>query len=181
MSDPVLLVIDVQQAFDDPGRGERNNPDAEANIETLLAYWREQRWPVAHAKHCSTNPESLLRPGHPGNDFKPEAEPGEGEPIFEKEVNSAFIGTDLESWLHDQGAEEVVLVGFTTDHCVSTTTRMAENLGFDPIIVSDATATFDREAPDGTVLPAAAGHRAALTHLHGEFAGVEETSSLVGE
>lgn len=176
---PVLLLIDVQQAFDDPAWGERNNPDAEASIESLLGHWREQGWPIAHAKHNSTEPDSPLRPGSPGNAFKSEAEPREGEPVFEKSVNSAFIGTDLESWLHEQGAEEVVLVGLTTDHCVSTTTRMAENLGFDPVVVSDATATFDREAPDGTTLPAAEGHRAALAHLNGEFARIVETNDLL--
>ena len=125
-----LLLIDVQQAFDSPSWGRRNNPDAEAAVARLLAAWRAAGWPVLHVQHLSALPASTLRPGQPGVAFKPEALPLGGEPVFQKEVNSAFIGTGLEAHLREHGIPALVVAGLTTNHCVSTTTRMAGNLGF---------------------------------------------------
>ena len=61
----------------------------------------------------------------------------------------ANTGTNLEKQLKDAGINTIVLVGLTTDHCVSTTTRMGGNLGFRVFVISDATATFDRVGPGG--------------------------------
>ena len=170
-----LLLIDVQQGLDDPSWGVRNNPEAEQRIAALLAAWRQAGWPVIHVQHCSQVPGSPLRAESPGNAFKPEALPREGEPVFRKTVNSAFIGTDLETYLRRQGIGALVIAGLTTDHCVSTTTRMAGNLGFDVVLVEDATATFDRTGPDGRQYSAEQMHRTALASLHGEFGRVCST------
>ena len=61
--------------------------------------------------------------------FKVEALPRADESVFRKHVNSAFIGTDLEAHLRAHGIETLVVVGLTTDHCVSTTVRMAAGSG----------------------------------------------------
>ncbi len=124
-------------------------------------------------------PDSPLRPELTGCQFKPEAAPIEGEPVFKKTVNSAFIGTKLESYLRDTGIEQIVIVGLTTDHCVSTTTRMAGNFGFKVFLVSDATATFDRIGPDGKEYVAEDIHAIHIASLNDEFCSVITTDSLV--
>lgn len=135
--------------------------------------------PVIHTQHCSRKPDSPLRPGVPGNQIKEIASPLPAEPVLTKGVNSAFIGTDLESRLRSNQVNTVVLVGITTDHCVSTTARMAGNLGFETYVVSDATATFDRTGPDGRSYKADEIHAANLASLHKEFATVIETDDLI--
>ena len=120
-----------------------------------------------------------FHPDAPGFAVKPEARELPGEIIITKQVNSAFIGTDLEARLRAGGITTVVIVGITTDHCVSTTTRMAGNLGFDTIIVSDATATFERTGPDGRHYSADEMHDTALASLSGEFATVMSTAQIL--
>lgn len=170
-----LLLIDVQNHFDDPAQGRRNNPNAEENMATLLHMWRKTNRPVIHLQHIS-NP-SL--PHHSGRDIKEIVAPLPNEPVMIKNVNSAFIGTNLETYLKEAAIETLVIVGLTTDHCVSTTTRMAKNLGFSPLIVSDATATFDRTSFDGKQYRAEEIHHMALVSLHDEFAMVMDTNGIL--
>jgi nicotinamidase-related amidase len=179
MPAPTLLLIDVQRAFDDGSWGPRNNPQAEQRIAEALAAWRTAGAPVIHVRHRSAEPGGSFVPGTPAFDFKPEAEPLEGEPVITKDVNSGFIGTDLEARLHAAGAETVVLAGLTTDHCVSTTARMAANLGFETWVLGDATATHERRAPDGELIDAELMHRTALASLDDEFAEVLPTSDAL--
>ena len=111
--------------------------------------------------------------------MKVEVTPKPDEPLFQKHVNSAFIGTELESYLRSRGISELVVVGLTTDHCVSTTARMAANLGFTVTVVDDATATFERRGPDGTHFTADLIHRAELASLSGEFATVRSAQDII--
>ncbi len=175
----VLIIIDIQAGFDDPKWGPRNNPDAEANARRLLQTWRQSGLPVVHTQHLSTEDGSPLRPGQPGCDFKSEVLPQPGEPVFEKNVNSAFIGTELESYLRNQGYDTLVIVGLTTNHCVSTTVRMAGNFGFKTYVVSDATATFDRKDHQGRHYTAEEVHAISLANLHDEFATILTTEATI--
>ncbi|HEY1548230.1 MAG TPA: cysteine hydrolase family protein [Kofleriaceae bacterium] len=178
--DAVLLLVDVQRGFDDPSWGRRNNPEMERRIVDVLGAWRTSERLTIHAKHCSTQPSSPLRPGQSGNELKPEVAPTGQELVIEKRVNSCFIGTWLEAALRTHGCDDLVIAGLTTNHCVSTTARMAGNLGFRTWVLADATATFDRVGPDGITYPAETIHAVALADLHGEFATVIDSRAIVG-
>ena len=179
MHKTALLIVDVQQGMDAPELGKRNNPDAESNIAMLLAEWRNRSAPVIHVKHNSTEPASPLRPGLPGNEIKESIKPLPGEKLFEKTVNSAFIGTGLEQYLHANEIHNLVIVGLTTDHCVSTTVRMAANLGFRVWLVEDATATFDRQGYDDQHYTAEQMHEINLASLNQEFCTIIKTSEAL--
>lgn len=177
---PALILIDIQKGFDniEYWGGQRNNLNAEENASELLKLWRENNLPVFHIQHCSSNPASPLNETNLGNQFKDLVKPLNNEPVIKKNVNSAFIGTDLEAQLHNSKITKLVIVGLTTDHCVSTTTRMAANFGFDTFIVSDATATFNKKGLEGQNYSAELIQETALASLKDEFATVVTTNFL---
>ncbi len=175
-----LLVVDVQQGFDDGDYwGPRNNPACEDNIASLLAAWRQHSRPVVFVRHDSTEAGSPLRAGQAGNDFKPMVT-GEPDVLVTKHVNSCFHGTpSLDAWLRGQDLTGFVLVGITTNHCCETTARVGANLGHRVLFPLDATHTFDRRGPDGGLVTADELARVTATNLHGEFATVLSTEQLV--
>ena len=182
-----LVLIDIQCAFDAARWGAywgtRNNPDAEAHAGRLLDHWRARGGAVFHVCHRSTNPASPLF-GAEGQAFHPAVMPTGAEPVFRKSVNSGFIGTDLEAQLRAAGCTAVTIAGLTTPHCVSTTTRMAANLGFDVTLAHDACAAFTQNvdvAWRGGVVPTAQEiHDAAIDALSVEFASIKATADLLG-
>ena len=173
--DPALLVVDVQQGFDDAGYwGPRNNPDCEDNIAALIAHARANGWPLVYVRHDSDEEHSPLRPDHPGNALKPIVT-GEPDVLISKHTNSCFYGDpDLHEWLQARDIEQLVLCGITTNHCCETTARMAGNLGYDVRFVLDATHTFDR----GDLTADQLAH-ATATNLNEEFAAVVQTAEVI--
>ena len=178
---PVLLLIDVQQGFQNTAYwgGERNNPHAESDCARLLQHWRARAMPIIHVRHASTSPQSPLHPDQPGFAFQADVAPLPGETVITKHVNSAFIGTDLQARLDAARQRDLIIAGISTDHCVSTTTRMAANLGYRVRLVSDACATFARTGFDGQRYAADLIHLTALASLHGEFAEVLTSDTLL--
>ncbi|PWE28800.1 cysteine hydrolase [Maritimibacter sp. 55A14] len=181
-----LILIDIQTGFDNARWGARNNPGAERNAGALLAHWRSHRAPVFHILHVSTAPGSPLSEAARGTGFKPEVQPREGEPVVRKSVNSAFIGTYLEARLRAAGITRLTVCGLTTPHCVSTTVRMAANLGFGVTLAHDACAAFTANAdmgwkPGARAPGPEAAHDMAVAHLHGEFATARATAEILAE
>lgn len=179
---PIALIpIDVQRGFDYPPWGRRNNPDMEANGRRLLAAWRERGWPLIHVRHDSLQPGSSLRPDHPGHAFRNGFEPLPGEAVVGKSVNAAFIGTDLDLRLRRLGVDTVALFGVSTDMCVSTTARMASNLGYRTVVIGDACFCFDLDDGAGATIAAKAVDAAHLATLRAEFAQVLDTADFLAK
>lgn len=180
-TNPALILIDIQQGFDNIAYwgGQRNNPDAEVNARKLLDYWRANKLPLFHIQHCSVNPDSLLAEGNPGNAHKKIVKPLPGETVIKKSVNSSFIGTNLQQQLDAAGIDTVVIAGLTTEHCVSTTARMAGNFGYNTFVVADATAAFSKTGIKGEHYDAETIHLTALAQINNEFATVLNTDEVL--
>ena len=178
---PVLLVIDVQKGFltENYWGGNRNNKDAERICGNLIQKWREHQLKVIHVRHSSLNPQSPLHRSNPGFDFNEMVQPLDDELVIVKNVNSAFIGTNLKEELAKAQAETVVIVGLTTDHCVSTTARMAGNYGYNTYLISDATATFDKQGVNGEKFKAETVHQISLASLKDEFATILSSEEII--
>ena len=172
--DSALLLIDVQVGVDVLSHwggptGRRNNPDAETKMLQLLAAWRNADLQVAFTRHDSREAASPLKFSLPTGAQKPGFEPIAGEIVVEKDVNSGFIGTSLEVQLRRAGISRLVIVGFFTNFCVETTTRMSGNLGFDTYLVDDCCSTSNRVGPDGIDRDPELVHAMTVANLHGEF------------
>ena len=98
---PALILIDIQKGFLDENYwgGNRNNKETEKLSGKILEVWTSLNLPIFHIRHSSTNLQSKLHETDPGFEFNDHVLPQNNEPIITKNVNSAFIGTDLKEKL----------------------------------------------------------------------------------
>ena len=172
-----LLIIDAQVGVNvlhhwGGPQGRRNNPDAEERIADLLHAWRQQQMPVFYTVHDSRESKSPLKLSLETGKIIPKLEPKEDEVIIRKDVNSGFVGTNLELQLRRSGISRIVVAGFFTNMCIETTVRMSGNLGFDTYLVEDACSCTNRSQMDGTDVAPEIVHKMTLANLHGEFCTV---------
>jgi nicotinamidase-related amidase len=180
INQPALLVLDVQKGFDDPHWGKRNNTQAEENILKLLTEWRKRGWEVIYSQHLSLLPNSPLNYQNKlGIEFKEIVKPLPHEVVFQKNVNSAFIGTKLGNYLKEKQVKTVVITGLSTQHCVSTTTRMSGNLGYDTFLVEDAIAAYEITDHNGTYHSPEDVQKSEVAALHKEFATIVKTKEVL--
>lgn len=175
-----LIPIDMQRGFDLPPIRPMSNTKIDQNGLKLLHYWRQQNWPVLHVCHDSIHEGSTLHPKHPGNAMREGFRAQADEPMIHKSVNCAFVGTDLELRLRRLNINKLVLFGLYADMCVSTSARIASNLGFDTYVVADACASIDQEDIDGETIPGDMILRANLATLNTEFAKVIKLTQALG-
>ncbi|MCA0969336.1 cysteine hydrolase [Halobacillus litoralis] len=175
-----LLVVDVQKTFEDDEKwGPRSTPQAEQNMKRLLDKWRKHDKEAIFIRHLSQDPGSAFYPEKESSHFKDIIAPAEDEVIFTKEVNSAFIGTKLHSYLSEKNITSLVIIGLTTPHCVSTTARMSGNLGYETYVISDACAAHALKDHQGDAISPETVHQVSLASLHEEFATVLSTEQLI--
>lgn len=87
----------------------------------------------------------ILIRGEPGQDIIPELYPAAGEPVIDKPGKGAFYATDLQAILHDRAIENLIVCGVTTEVCVHTTVREANDRGYRCIVLSDCCASYNPE------------------------------------
>jgi nicotinamidase-related amidase len=93
----------------------------------------------------------LLIAGEPGTDIVPQLAPLPGEPVIEKPGKGSFYATRLGEILADRGTRTLLLAGVTTEVCVQTTMREANDRGFECLLVEDATASYHEELHRATL------------------------------
>ncbi len=84
----------------------------------------------------------ILIRGEPGHDIVPELYPLESEPVIDKPGKGAFYQTDLDLMLRNRGIDTLFVAGVTTEVCVNTTVREANDRGFRCIVLSDCCASY---------------------------------------
>lgn len=178
-ADYALILIDCQKGFDDPIWGKRNNPQFEVNAKLVLQVFRQFGAKIIHVRHSSTEKNSPLSSNASGFEFYDWALPENQEIEIIKNVNSCFIGTNLLDFLNEKHYKKLAILGLTTNHCVSTTVRMAGNYGFNVKLIGDACATFPRISQEGEFFDADLIHKTALLSLNGEFCEVIKTEQIV--
>jgi nicotinamidase-related amidase len=178
LADACLVLIDFQNEY---RAGPLALPDADAAIATaarLLARARQSGAAIFHVAHK----------GRAGGLFDREAARGAivdslaplgSEPVVEKPLPNAFAGTDLETRIAAAGRKNVVLAGFMTHMCISSTARAALDLGLRTTIAADACATRDLPDGRGGAISAATIHDVALAELSDRFAIIARGEALV--
>jgi len=165
-----LVIIDAQNEFSD--KGQRPVPAFSEAVEVIkqrVARARKVKSPIAWVRHFNRPDESpAFMPGTWGAEFLPGLKPELNSPVekeFHKEVFGAFTGTQLQQWLKEIGSEEILITGFYTHGCVSTTAREGLMAGLIVRIDPQATGTRAMEFPGLGEISAEQSRSAAVLHL----------------
>lgn len=165
-----FIIIDVQNEFS--AKGKRPVPDHQLIVEAIkakIAQARENENPIAWVKHYNLPTESpAFVPGTWGAELVEGLGPLAGaanEKLFEKNVYGAFTGTDIGLWLTSLSVDKVVIMGFYTHGCVSTTAREAIMKGLEVFIDPETTGTCAMEHALLGKLSALESRSAALLQL----------------
>lgn len=175
-----LVMIDCQREYADGALKLAGVDAALAEGARLLTLARDRGVPVVHIQHQG-RAGGLFDPDGPHHAFCDAVAPIDGETVLAKTLPNAFTGTELEARLEAAGRKHLIVGGFMTHMCVSSTVRSAaDDHGLGCTVVAGACAT--RDLPDGTggVVGAADLHRAALAALADRYALVVPDAASLG-
>ncbi|MFC3494651.1 cysteine hydrolase family protein [Glycomyces rhizosphaerae] len=190
-----LFVIDVQESFRRlPMWAAMSNPDIVDKINPLVETARDNGDLVVWIRHAEPGSGNVFDPASGYVEYLPGLEPLAGEPELIKTSHNAFTTTNAQQLLTQHGVGEVAVTGIRTEQCCETNARVASDLGYRTVFVTDATATnpvAHRDAPQGRSLeeiladPRTLGTDAIIERteyaLSGRFATVTGVDALVGE
>jgi nicotinamidase-related amidase len=134
-----LLVVDVQNGAVE---GAHERDAVVENVRSLVEKARREHVPVVWVQHS----DEQLQRGSDDWQIVPELDPGDAEPLVEKNYNDSFDDSTLEDVLSSLGVGRLVVVGAQTDACVRSTLHGALVRGYDTTLVSDAHTTEDTTA-----------------------------------
>ncbi|PBC78465.1 nicotinamidase-related amidase [Streptomyces sp. TLI_235] len=151
-----LVVIDVQESFRRrPNWAAVSNPEIVDKVGRLVAAARSRGDLVVWVLHTEPGSGTVFDPESGFVRLMDGLEPADGEPVLTKTSHNAFTTTNLQQLLTRQGVGELVVSGIRTEQCCETTARVASDLGYQVVFVTDATATHPiehRDAPAGRSL-----------------------------
>jgi nicotinamidase-related amidase len=175
-----LVVVDAQLEYV-TGKLRLNGIDAAiSETEALLALARRHKMPVFHIIQHSRPGAALFDPAGPNVAIVPPLTPIAGEDIVIKMLPNAFAGTELHQLIQNTKRKELILAGFMTHNCISSTARAALDLGYRTTIVASATATRDLPDPIGGTTPAEIVQQGTLSALADRIAiVVPKTTALL--
>ena len=179
ISDSALVIIDAQREYLD---GNLPLEGIEAALEAcgrLLKAARAAGRPIFHVQHKG-RPGGLFDPESSNFEICAQAAPQEGEAVVEKGLPNAFAGTSLDRLLKDAGSKQIIVCGFMTHMCVSSTVRAALDLGYASTVVASACATRALPTVTGDALSGKSLHQAELAALGDRFAVVAREPGEVG-
>lgn len=175
----VVVLIDHQREYTEGSLPLTGVAQAVAECEQLLRLARSKGVPVIHIQHLAPAGAPLFNAASPLVEFMEGIGPAAGETAITKALPNSFAGTNLQAVLSALGRKQLIIAGFMTHLCVSTTTRAAAELGYASWVVADACATRDLPLPWGGVVSAAEVQRAALAELNDGFATVVENTKAL--
>ncbi len=167
--DASLVLIDFQNEYLAGPIAVAGAGEAIANAVQLLKAARECGAPLFHIAHRGRAGGLFDRAGERGQ-IVPGLSPLAGETVIEKGLPNAFAGTDLKSHLEAAGRKDIILCGFMTHMCVSSTARAALDHGYRVTIEASSCGTRDLPDGDGGVIAAASVHAVSLAALADRFA-----------
>ena len=176
----VLVLIDLQREYTDGALRLSGVDAAVEKAAALLDLARANDVPVIHIVHHTAAGAPVFDPTGPTAEIVPAVAPHAGEPVIVKKLANAFAGTDLQTVARDSGRSEMIVAGFMTHNCVSSTVRSAVDHGWRVTVVASATATRDLPDGKGGVVPAADIQRGVLTGLSDSLAVVVEDALAWG-